>query len=71
LFHVLEGLEFAFPKNYQKHIAEKPLLQALRVRVSELPNIAAYLKSTRRIAFNNHGIFRKYPELDTEETTTN
>jgi len=64
LFHLLEGLEFAFPNNYKKHIADKPLLQALRVSVSELPNIAAYLKSSRRVQFNALGIFRSYPELD-------
>ena len=28
------------------------------------PNIAAYLGSERRMAFNEHGIFRHYPELD-------
>lgn len=30
------------------------------------PNIAAYLGSKRRIAFNEDGIFRHYPELDTD-----
>ena len=28
------------------------------------PNIARYLQSKRRIAFNEEGIFRHYPELD-------
>ena len=28
------------------------------------PNIARYLASPRRIAFNEAGIFRHYPELD-------
>jgi glutathione S-transferase len=28
------------------------------------PNIAAYLRSKRRIPFNETGIFRHYPELD-------
>jgi glutathione S-transferase len=32
--------------------------------VRALPNISAYLKSPRRIAFNTQGIFRYYPELD-------
>jgi glutathione S-transferase len=32
--------------------------------VSERPNIKAYLASPRRIAFNENGIFRRYPELD-------
>jgi len=68
LFHVLEGLEYSFPTHFQKHIADKPLLQALRKRVSELPRISAYLQSSRRLKFNNHGIFRKYPELDVVAT---
>jgi len=41
-----------------------PGLIALHDRVAELPGIAAYLKSDRRIAFNTDGIFRHYPELD-------
>jgi glutathione S-transferase len=32
--------------------------------VAQRPRIAAYLTSGRRIAFNPHGIFRHYPELD-------
>jgi glutathione S-transferase len=41
-----------------------PKLTALRERVEARPRIAAYLASSRRIAFNDHGIFRHYPELD-------
>ena len=36
----------------------------LRDRVASLPKVAAYLKSERRISFNQDGIFRQYPELD-------
>jgi glutathione S-transferase len=32
--------------------------------VAQLPRIAAYLASERRIPFNEEGIFRHYPELD-------
>ena len=28
------------------------------------PRLKAYLVSGRRVAFNNDGIFRRYPELD-------
>jgi glutathione S-transferase len=28
------------------------------------PRIAAYLASARRMAFDQEGIFRRYPELD-------
>jgi len=36
----------------------------VRDQVAALPNVAAYLASSRRIAFNQMGIFRRYPELD-------
>ncbi|HET7201007.1 MAG TPA: glutathione S-transferase, partial [Burkholderiales bacterium] len=39
----------------------------LHDRVAARPRIAAYLASPRRIAFNQHGIFRHYPELDAGE----
>jgi glutathione S-transferase len=32
--------------------------------VAARPRIAAYLRSKRRIPFNEMGIFRRYPELD-------
>jgi len=34
------------------------------LRPAARPRIAAYLASNRRIAFNEHGIFRHYSELD-------
>jgi glutathione S-transferase len=41
-----------------------PRLLALRDAVAARPRIAAYLKSARRLPFNEDGIFRHYPELD-------
>jgi glutathione S-transferase len=41
-----------------------PRLVALHDRVASRPRIAAYLASDQRIPFNQHGIFRHYPELD-------
>lgn len=64
LFQVLEGLRYAFPKAMKGSEKKYPLLQALHDMVEQRPNIAAYLKSDRRIAFNVDGIFRHYPELD-------
>ncbi|MBA4094759.1 MAG: glutathione S-transferase, partial [Candidatus Accumulibacter sp.] len=64
LFQVLEGLDYAFPKATRRALAKHPNLAALRERVSKRPRIAAYLKSPRRIPFNEEGIFRHYPELD-------
>jgi hypothetical protein len=41
-----------------------PSVAALHDRIGARPRIAAYLKSPRRIAFNEQGIFRHYVELD-------
>ncbi|THD80993.1 MAG: glutathione S-transferase [Phenylobacterium sp.] len=63
-FQVTEGLRYAFPKAAAKTLKATPKLVDLADRVRALPNIAAYLASERRIAFNEDGIFRHYPELD-------
>jgi glutathione S-transferase len=65
LFQVLVGLAYAFPKASKRIEKEIPYLVSLRDRVAARPRIAAYLASDRRIAFNEDGIFRRYPELDT------
>ncbi len=63
-FQVVAGLRYAFPNAMAKHERRLPLLVALHDRVATRPRIAAYLASERRIAFNQDGIFRHYPELD-------
>ena len=40
---------------------------ALHGRVAAQPKVAAYLRSPRRIPFNEQGIFRHHPELDIAE----
>ena len=64
LFQVIAGLEYAFPNTLGAVRGDCPKLFALHERVSERPNISAYLNSERRIPFNQDGIFRHYPELD-------
>lgn len=64
LFQIMEGLTYAFPKGMHHYAGCFPALEALRDRVKMRPNIAAYLRSDRRLAFNEEGIFRHYPELD-------
>jgi glutathione S-transferase len=64
LFQVFEGLHFAFPNAFGRLAKRLPLLTALRDRVAARPRLAQYLASDRRIAFNQYGIFRHYPELD-------
>ena len=64
LFQMIEGLRYAFPRAMAKRERDCPCLVALRDRVAARPRLAAYLASERRIAFNQQGIFRHYPELD-------
>lgn len=64
LFQLVSGLDYAFPRAMRRLSPKLPQLIALRRRVAERPNIAAYLQSPRRLAFNEEGIFRHYPELD-------
>jgi glutathione S-transferase len=64
LFQVVRGLEYAFPRAMAGLADRIPAVLALAARVERRPRIAAYLASPRRIAFNEQGIFRHYPELD-------
>jgi glutathione S-transferase len=64
MFQVVAGLRYGFPYATRKAARKYPGLFALHTRIQERPRIAAYLASPRRIAFNNDGIFRHYPELD-------
>lgn len=64
LFQLLRGLEYAYPVAMRKLAPRLPRLHALADRVEARPNVAAYLASPRRLAFNTQGIFRHYPELD-------
>jgi glutathione S-transferase len=64
MFQLMAGLSYAFPRAMAKSARKYRRLFSLRSRVQERPNIAAYLASPRRIAFNEDGIFRHYAELD-------
>jgi glutathione S-transferase len=64
LFQIVEGLRYAFPRAMRRVEKRLPRVVALHDRVAKRPRIAAYLASKRRIAFNEEGIFRRYPELD-------
>ena len=61
---MVEGLRYAFPNAMVRIERKVPRLVALRDSVAARPRIAAYLKSERRLPFNEEGIFRRYPELD-------
>jgi glutathione S-transferase len=64
LWHLLEGLAFAFPNGFARAVADHPALQKLHEVIPRRPVLAGYLESDRRMAFNEHGVFRHYPELD-------
>jgi glutathione S-transferase len=64
LFQAVEGLSYALPRLMQKVAKKSPRVMALRDAVAARPRIKAYLASPRRLAFNEHGLFRHYPELD-------
>jgi glutathione S-transferase len=65
MFQLVAGLRYAFPNTMAKVERDIPGLVALHDELAARPNIAAYLASKRRIPFNQYGIFRHYPELDT------
>jgi glutathione S-transferase len=64
LFQIVAGLRYAFPRATARLAAGLTHVIALHDAVAELPRVAAYLASPRRVAFNTEGIFRCYPELD-------
>jgi glutathione S-transferase len=64
LFQLVEGLLYAFPKAGRRVLGQTPRVEALHDHVAQLPRVAAYLVSPRRLAFCEEGIFRRYPKLD-------
>ncbi|MES2191104.1 MAG: glutathione S-transferase [Pseudomonadota bacterium] len=64
LFQLVDGLLYAFPKATRRALKKTPRVFALHQKTSQHRRLAAYLGSDRRIAFNEEGIFRHYPELD-------
>lgn len=65
-FQVVEGLGYAFPRRFGAAATSAPRLLDLRDRVAARPRLADYLASDRRLSFNEDGVFRHYPELDTD-----
>ncbi len=65
MFQVIAGLRYAFPRAMKRLEPGYPMLAALHDRVAARPRIKRYLKSKRRLPFNNDGVFRRYKELDT------
>jgi glutathione S-transferase len=66
LFQMIEGLRYAFPRTMERLEPSYPNVLAVHDQVAARKHIKAYLKSKRRIPFNEDDIFRRYPELDAE-----
>lgn len=64
LFQLVAGLLYAFPRAMARLEPRFPRVAGLCDAVAGAPRVAAYLRSPRRIPFNEEGIFRRYPELD-------
>ena len=64
LFQMVAGMRYAFPNAMKKLERRHKRVVALHDRVAQRPRLADYLRSKRRIPFNQMGIFRHYPELD-------
>jgi len=64
LFQLVEGLRYAFPKATARALAKTPLVERLHDSVRHQQHVRDYLKSARRLDFNEQGIFRRYPGLD-------
>jgi glutathione S-transferase len=64
VFQLIEGLRYAFPQAMSGIERKVSGLVTVRDKIAGRPGIKAYLASPRRIAFNEMGIFRHYPELD-------
>ena len=64
MYQVIAGLGYAFPKTMQTLESKYPCLHKLHGYISENKCLQDYFNSARRLAFNQTGIFRHYPELE-------
>jgi len=64
LAQIVDGLGYAFPKAGPRVLRGYPRVRALHAAVFARPRIRRYVKSKRRLAYNNHDLFRRYRELD-------
>ena len=64
LFQLVEGCLYAFPNATSTALDDAPRVSRLHDQVARNSRLSLYLRSDRRIAFNEDGIFRRYPELD-------
>ena len=60
---VVAGLRYALPRSSGAALESCPRVARLHDRVFARPRLKRYLKSKRRLPFNNDDLFRRYPEL--------
>lgn len=68
LWHVMSGIEYAFPKRFRTLAADKEYREIFEFYAqlpAKCPNLDEYLRSGKRQPFSE-GLFRHYPELDDE-----
>ena len=70
LFQLMRGIHYAFPKHFTQQNQYTPGINQLVERVRQEPGISNYLASDRCIDFNEFGIFRAYPELESLQAVT-
>ena len=64
MFQIISGLNYAWPKTMKKLKKKYRRLYELHDKIKARKNTKTYLASERRIPFNEYGIFRYYPELE-------
>jgi glutathione S-transferase len=64
LAQVVAGIRYAFPNAMRKALSKHKRLRTLEEFVFTRPRIVQYVKSGRRLEFNDDDLYRHYPELD-------
>jgi glutathione S-transferase len=64
LAQIVDGLGYAFPKASARFSGNYPRVLELHDAACARPRVRRYLKSTRRLPYNEDDLFRRYPELD-------
>lgn len=64
LAQIVDGLGYAFPKASARLLGNYPRVEQLHGAAFARPRIRRYLKSSRRLQYNEHDLFRRYRELD-------
>ena len=65
LAQIVDGLRYAFPRASRRALPNYPRICELHEAAFARPRIRRYLKSKRRLDYNEDDLFRRYRELDT------